>query len=710
MPTRPLCARRWSWRAGWPGGAGAPSRWSWGRCWNWGPRVQDCTRRRRPRSRRPRRTSWPRSARSSPRSRPIAACWASGCSPRRTPRRSGRSSRPPYREMRSCCSRHRAASRWSACCAASPSPRLRGRERALSPARAVREEAHPVQSVQLHHLPRRRRGGDGADRGVRAGALDHPGAARAQGGAGPPRPVETGRAGELRAGAGDLPGAVAVRAGFRDLHPSAALQVLVPRAPLAVLHRVRHLRGDRELQLGQPHRRARWARHRADRHCRRGVRCVRVRVRPCRLVPLPRHHVPARRRRARDLLRGADGRGARLSLVQRPSRSGHHGRHGRPGRRGRARDRRHHAEGGVPVAHRGRCVRGRNAVGVDSGVRVPLEQAAARQGIRGRPQGLPHGPVAPPLREAGLGRAAGGDAVLHPRRAVRRDRPRDAEGAMIPDAWRRGEVAVVGLGKSGVAATTLLARERVRVYASDGAEQPYGGGAALAALRALPGVTVEVGRHDLERIRAAAAVVTSPGIPPGAPPLAAARAAGVPIVSELDLGFRVLRGTGVRCIAVTGTNGKTTTTALVAHLLRTAGLRAEAAGNIGRPLADVALAPQRWQWLAVEVSSFQLHDSPQFAPDVGVLTNLAPDHLDRYPSVDAYYADKRLLFRNAAAGSVWVLNGDDPPALALAAGAPPPAPRVLLPPPPPPGDDAPPRALRLGAARPPRRRRLLPPG
>ena len=240
---------------------------------------------------------------------------------------------------------------------------------------------------------------------------------------------------------------------------------------------------------------------------------------------------------------------------------------------------------------------------------------------------------------------------------------------MIPDAWRRGEVAVVGLGKSGVAATTLLARERVRVYASDGAEQPYGGGAALAALRALPGVTVEVGRHDLERIRAAAAVVTSPGIPPGAPPLAAARAAGVPIVSELDLGFRVLRGTGVRCIAVTGTNGKTTTTALVAHLLRTAGLRAEAAGNIGRPLADVALEPQRWQWLAVEVSSFQLHDSPQFAPDVGVLTNLAPDHLDRYPSVDAYYADKRLLFRNAAAGSVWVLNGEDPPALALAAGA-----------------------------------------
>jgi UDP-N-acetylmuramoylalanine--D-glutamate ligase len=104
-------------------------------------------------------------------------------------------------------------------------------------------------------------------------------------------------------------------------------------------------------------------------------------------------------------------------------------------------------------------------------------------------------------------------------------------------------------------------------------------------------------------------------------------------------------------------------------VLRSAGVRAEAAGNIGRPLADVALDAQRFQWLAVEVSSFQLHDSPDFAPDVGVLTNLAPDHLDRYPSVEDYYADKRLLFRNAAADDVWVLNGDDPPALALAAGA-----------------------------------------
>src|SRR5947207_9059637 len=241
---------------------------------------------------------------------------------------------------------------------------------------------------------------------------------------------------------------------------------------------------------------------------------------------------------------------------------------------------------------------------------------------------------------------------------------------MIPDAWRRegSVVAVVGLGKSGVAATKLLAREGAHVYASDASDHPYGGAAAVE-LCELAGVEVDVGRHDLAKIRSAAGVVVSPGVPPDAAPLAAAREAGVPVVSEIDLGFRALAGSGTRCIAITGTNGKTTTTALVAHLLRAAGLAAEAAGNIGRPLTDIAVTGDRYQWLAVEVSSFQLHDSPHFAPEIGILTNLAPDHLDRYASVDAYYADKRLLFRNARPDHVWVLNGDEPAVLELAAGA-----------------------------------------
>ena len=236
---------------------------------------------------------------------------------------------------------------------------------------------------------------------------------------------------------------------------------------------------------------------------------------------------------------------------------------------------------------------------------------------------------------------------------------------ILPEAWRRGVVAVIGLGRSGVAATRLLAREGARVYASDALPAPIAGD-SVDQLRGIPGVELQLGGHDLDKIRGATGVVVSPGVPPDAPPVAAARAAGVQIVSELNLGFRALPG--VRCIAVTGTNGKTTTTALVAHLLAAAGLRAAAAGNIGRPLSDLALTPESLQWLAVEVSSFQLHDSPDFAPEIGVLTNLAPDHLDRYPNVGAYYADKRLLFRNATEAGIWVLNGDDPVALGLAAG------------------------------------------
>ena len=242
---------------------------------------------------------------------------------------------------------------------------------------------------------------------------------------------------------------------------------------------------------------------------------------------------------------------------------------------------------------------------------------------------------------------------------------------LVPESWRRpgSVVAIIGLGKSGVAAARLLAREGVRVYASDASNHPYAG-QAVEALKTVPWVDVEVGRHDLNKIRHAAGVVVSPGVPPDAPVLAAARHAGVEIVSELDLGFRALTTLqpGTRSIAITGTNGKTTTTALVAHLLAAAGLPSTTAGNIGRPVTDLAMADERYQWLSLEVSSFQLHDSPNFAPDVGVLTNLAPDHLDRYPSAEAYYADKRLLFRNARADDVWVLNADDALVLELAAG------------------------------------------
>jgi len=169
---------------------------------------------------------------------------------------------------------------------------------------------------------------------------------------------------------------------------------------------------------------------------------------------------------------------------------------------------------------------------------------------------------------------------------------------------------------------------------------------------------VQIGGHDLERIGRAAAVVVAPGVPPDVPPLEAARRAGLEIYAEVDLGFLALRGT--RCIGITGTNGKTTTTSLIAHLLAAGGVRAETAGNIGRPLCDVARATDPPDWLALELSSFQLHDAPHLRPAIGVLTNLAPNHLDRYRTLEEYYGDKALLFRNADAGSVWISNADDP--------------------------------------------------
>jgi UDP-N-acetylmuramoylalanine--D-glutamate ligase len=172
-----------------------------------------------------------------------------------------------------------------------------------------------------------------------------------------------------------------------------------------------------------------------------------------------------------------------------------------------------------------------------------------------------------------------------------------------------------------------------------------------------------VGRHDLARIARAVAVVASPGVPPEAPPLRAALAAGVPILSEVELGLSAMPD--VPYIAITGTNGKTTVTALVAHLLQALGKRAEAVGNIGTPICEVALRAEPPEWLALEMSSFQLHDTPSIAPRVGVLTNLAPDHLDRYDSLDAYYADKARLFRNATRHSRWVINADDPASLAM---------------------------------------------
>lgn len=223
------------------------------------------------------------------------------------------------------------------------------------------------------------------------------------------------------------------------------------------------------------------------------------------------------------------------------------------------------------------------------------------------------------------------------------------------------EIAVLGLGRSGVAATRLLRQAATPVYASDSGQSPALL-ASAAELRAL-GASVELGGHDLARIARAALCVVSPGIPPDAAPIAAARRARVPIRAEAELGLLALPG--VQYIAVTGTNGKSTTTALIGHLLGRAGHRALAVGNLGTPLSEVALEPVKPEWLAIELSSFQLHDMKELRPAVGVLTNLAPDHLDRYATLADYYADKQRLFLLAGPESMWVSNADDPASRAM---------------------------------------------
>lgn len=232
--------------------------------------------------------------------------------------------------------------------------------------------------------------------------------------------------------------------------------------------------------------------------------------------------------------------------------------------------------------------------------------------------------------------------------------------------YTAGEIAVVGLGISGAAVSRLLRTLGARVYASDAGRTPavevHG-----AQLRG-EGCDVDLGDHDLSRIARASTVVVSPGVPPNSPAVVAARDAGVEVISEIEVALDA--APHLRYIAITGTNGKTTVTALITHLLNGLGLEAVATGNYGLPLSEVVLRQQQPAWSVIELSSFQLHDTPSVRPQVGVLTNLAPDHLDRYQSVDEYYADKARLFANATRASRWVVNADDPASLALIEGVP----------------------------------------
>jgi UDP-N-acetylmuramoylalanine--D-glutamate ligase len=230
-------------------------------------------------------------------------------------------------------------------------------------------------------------------------------------------------------------------------------------------------------------------------------------------------------------------------------------------------------------------------------------------------------------------------------------------------------VAIIGLGASGASAARLALAKGGDVHVSD--LRTDAATAARGADLESAGASVELGSHDLDRVAGAGLVVVSPGIPPEAPVLRGLADRGVGWVTEPEFAVRFF---AAPLIAVTGTNGKTTTTMLVGGLLEASGMRAAVGGNVGGGLApaasDLALLDPAPDWYVLEMSSFQLAGIDRFRADIGVVTNLSPDHLDRYPSVASYYADKARLFRNADADSVWVLPTDDPQVEALAGQAP----------------------------------------
>ena len=226
--------------------------------------------------------------------------------------------------------------------------------------------------------------------------------------------------------------------------------------------------------------------------------------------------------------------------------------------------------------------------------------------------------------------------------------------------WVGRRALVVGLARSGMAAARALAERGIPVVASDLKSEDElaarSGQEALDDLEAR-GVTLALGSGDARLLARADVVVTSPGVPPTAPLLAEADRREVPVVAELELAFQLSRAPWV---AITGTNGKSTTTALAGELLGAGGRRAHVCGNIGVAATEKAIEAGEGDVIVAEVSSFQLERVVTFRPRVAVMLNLTPDHLDRHGALEVYAGLKARVFARQGEGDVAVLNADDP--------------------------------------------------
>jgi UDP-N-acetylmuramoylalanine--D-glutamate ligase len=232
----------------------------------------------------------------------------------------------------------------------------------------------------------------------------------------------------------------------------------------------------------------------------------------------------------------------------------------------------------------------------------------------------------------------------------------------LPLAGRR--VLVVGLARSGVAAAHVALARGARVTVTDRRTATELGQAARDLGAA--GAKLALGGHDPADFTRADLVVVSPGVPLALPEIEAARGQGVPVVGEVELAARLLPPVPV--VAITGTNGKSTTTALTGALFETE-RRTFTGGNLGTPLCELVLSGEEVDAVVLELSSFQLEGIERLRPRVAAILNVTPDHLDRYPSVDAYALAKARIFMNQAPGDFAVANTRDPRTVALAGGS-----------------------------------------
>jgi UDP-N-acetylmuramoylalanine--D-glutamate ligase len=216
------------------------------------------------------------------------------------------------------------------------------------------------------------------------------------------------------------------------------------------------------------------------------------------------------------------------------------------------------------------------------------------------------------------------------------------------------KVLVVGLGKSGLAAALFLRHRGAQVTVSDARS-------AEALAKDIPalldeGIMVETGGHGLLTFRRQDLIVVSPGVPLNTPELAQVKSFGLPVIGELELAARFLKG---RTLAITGSNGKTTTTALVGEILQKAGMPTLVGGNIGVPVVELIDQSTDETWSVLEVSSFQLESTERFHPRIAVILNITPDHLDRHGSFENYALAKERIFAAQDESDVVVLNADN---------------------------------------------------